>query len=158
MALINLFGARRRWAHGLFGVAAACCGASVQAGFETPAVGLSMASVLAADRPGWLAAGDDCEDEPGVAASPLASAASWEIRTVDRTLNGALGRWAASAGWQLLWEVPNDYAVEAETSIPGTFEQAVAAVTHNMAASDIPLKAIFYKGNHVLRIVVKGAE
>ncbi|MET3133300.1 hypothetical protein AAKU55_003590 [Oxalobacteraceae bacterium GrIS 1.11] len=85
-------------------------------------------------------------------------APKWEIKPIDRTLNVALARWAASAGWQLLWEVPVDYAVEAETTIPGTFEQAVETVTKSMETAEIPLKAIFYKGNNVIRIVVKGAE
>jgi hypothetical protein len=206
---------RRRWTHCLFGVAAACSGASVWAGFETSAAAnLSMSSVLVAERPNWLSASDDCGDdesgsasgsssETGVAAPtreataerpsesarvllavldkksqggaasavppvptaapvPAAPAApaipTWEIRSLDGTLNAALARWATSAGWQLLWEVPVDYAVEADTKIPGSFEEAVEAVIRNMETSEIPLKAIFYKGNHVLRIVVKGAE
>jgi hypothetical protein len=103
-----------------------------------------------------------------VKAAPVAAAAAvplgpspivkWDIRPGDKTLNGALARWAQNAGWQLVWEVPVDYAVEAETSIPGTFEHAIETVTKSMETAEIPLKAIFYKGNSVIRIVVKGAE
>ncbi len=88
----------------------------------------------------------------------LAAAPKWEMRPADRTLNVAMARWAAQAGWQLLWEIPVDYAVEAETSLGGTFEQAVEAVTKSMESAEIPLKAIFYTGNRVIRIVAKGAE
>lgn len=91
-------------------------------------------------------------------AGSAAKASTWDIKAMDRTLNAALARWAYVAGWQLLWEVPIDYAVEADTSIGGTFEQAVETVTQSMAGAEIPLKAIFYQGNRVLRIVAKGAE
>ncbi|MFC7518880.1 toxin co-regulated pilus biosynthesis Q family protein [Herbaspirillum sp. GCM10030257] len=83
---------------------------------------------------------------------------TWEIVPADKTLNAALARWAASAGWQLVWELPVDYAVDARTTVPGTFEEAVGVVTKSMGSAEIPLKAIFYAGNKVLRIVAKGAE
>jgi hypothetical protein len=76
----------------------------------------------------------------------------------DKTLNAALSRWAASAGWQLVWELTVDYAVDTQTSIPGTFEDAVTAVVKSMDAAEMPMQAIFYKGNRVLRIVSKGAK
>lgn len=107
---------------------------------------------------GGVAGAQPATSAPPAPAPAAPVIASWEIRSGDRTLNAALARWAANAGWQLLWEVPVDYAVEADTSIPGTFEQAVEVVTRSMGTAEIPLKAIFYKGNHVLRIVVKGAE
>lgn len=92
------------------------------------------------------------------AAAPGAASATWSIKALDRTLNAALQRWAYSAGWQLLWEAPIDYAVEADTNISGSFEQAVETVTQSMSTAEIPLKAIFYQGNRVLRIVAKGTE
>ncbi|MGZ3237541.1 MAG: toxin co-regulated pilus biosynthesis Q family protein [Burkholderiaceae bacterium] len=82
----------------------------------------------------------------------------WEIALTDKTLNGALARWSVAAGWQLMWELSVDYAVEARTTIPGTFEEAVEMVTKSMGTAEIPMKAIFYKGNKVLRIVQKGVK
>lgn len=96
---------------------------------------------------------------PVTAPVNTASAAGmWEIVPADKTLNTALARWAATAGWQLLWELPVDYAVDARTSVPGTFEEAVGMVAESMETAEIPMKAIFYEGNRVLRIVAKGAE
>lgn len=110
---------------------------------------------------------------PAAAAAPVAAPVSapvtspvntapaagmWEIVPADKTLNTALARWAATAGWQLLWELPVDYAVDARTSVPGTFEEAVGMVAESMETAEIPMKAIFYEGNRVLRIVAKGAE
>lgn len=83
---------------------------------------------------------------------------TWEIFPTDKTLNAALARWAAAAGWQLVWELPVDYAVETRTSVPGTFEEAVGMVAKSMESAEIPMKAIFYAGNKVLRIVAKGVE
>lgn len=86
------------------------------------------------------------------------ASAAWDIVPADKTLNTALARWAAQAGWQLVWELPVDYAVEARTSVPGTFEEAVGTVARSMDSAEIPMKAIFYAGNKVLRIVAKGVE
>lgn len=82
----------------------------------------------------------------------------WEISPTDKTLNAALARWTAIAGWQLSWELPVDYSVEVKTDVPGTFEQAVELVTKSMDSAEIPMKAIFYNGNKVLRIVQKGTK
>jgi hypothetical protein len=87
-----------------------------------------------------------------------ASSQAWEISPTDKTLNAALARWTAIAGWQLSWELPVDYSVEVKTVVPGTFEQAVELVTNSMDTAEIPMKAIFYSGNKVLRIVQKGTK
>lgn len=88
----------------------------------------------------------------------LPAGRDWEINIADKTLNNTLARWAASTGWQLLWELPVDYAVEAHTRLHGTFEEAVAVVARSMEAAEIPMKAVFYQGNKVLRIMAKGSE
>jgi type III secretion protein C len=82
----------------------------------------------------------------------------WEVLQGDKTLNGTLHRWAASAGWQLMWELPVDYAVAARTELHGSFADAVGMVVKSMEGAEIPMKAIFYDGNRVLRIVAKGTE
>lgn len=106
---------------------------------------------------------------PSIAATPLPVAPAavgiaasatrdWEIIVSDKTLNATMARWAAAAGWQLLWELPVDYAVEARTRVSGTFEEAVAIVARSMEGAEIPMKAVFYQGNKVLRIIAKGSE
>jgi len=96
--------------------------------------------------------------EPVASPAPPPAEPVWEITVADKTLNAALSRWAGSAGWQLLWELPVDYAVEARTTVPGNFDQAVRTVVHSMESAEIPMKAVFYQGNKVLRIMVKGSE
>jgi hypothetical protein len=83
---------------------------------------------------------------------------AWVVTPADKTLNTALARWAALAGWQLVWELPVDYAVSVRTEIRGSFTEAVGMVARSMDSAEIPMKAIFYEGNHVLRIVAKGSE
>lgn len=82
----------------------------------------------------------------------------WEVLASDRTLNATLARWSRSAGWQMVWELPVDYTIDARASISGSFEEAIAAVSRSMEQAEVPMNAIFYDGNKVLRIVVKGRE
>jgi hypothetical protein len=99
---------------------------------------------------------DDCDDAADDAAAPRPAAVpSWDVTPADKTLKAALMRWAEAAGWQLVWELPVDYAVSARTEIKGRFTDAVEAIAASMATADTPMKAIFYDGNRVLRIVAR---
>ena len=82
----------------------------------------------------------------------------WSTTPADKTLQNALARWAIAAGWQLFWELPQDYSVEAAASINGSFEDAITAVTNSLQQNDVPVSAVFFEGNRVLRIVAKGAQ
>ncbi len=79
----------------------------------------------------------------------------WEVIPSDKTLKAALTRWTAAANWQLVWELPVDYAVSVRTEIKGSFSEAVETVAKSMETAEMPMKAIFYEGNRVLRIVAK---
>ena len=108
-----------------------------------------------------LHAAPEAQAGGGASAAPAAPAApqpAWEVRPADKTLNTTLARWAAAAGWQLVWELPVDYAVSVRTEIRGSFTEAVEMVAKSMDSAEIPMKAIFYDGNRVLRIVAKGTE
>ncbi|WP_256081772.1 TcpQ domain-containing protein [Massilia sp. YIM B04103] len=83
---------------------------------------------------------------------------AWDISPSDLTLNAALARWAAAAGWQLLWELPVDYAVQVRTTVSGSFEDAVGTVITSLDSAEMPMKAVFYKGNKVLRIMGRGVQ
>ena len=82
-------------------------------------------------------------------------APAWDVTPADKTVKAALTRWAEAAGWQLVWELPVDYAVSARTEIKGTFTAAVEAIAASMSTADTPMKVIFYDGNRVLRIVAR---
>ncbi len=102
---------------------------------------------------------------PGGAPAPVATALTqppaepvWLIRIEDRSLRAVFARWTESAGWQLSWEAPVDYAIDARATLTGSLESAVEAVVKSLFKVDVPVKAIFYRGNKVLRVVAKGAE
>jgi hypothetical protein len=82
----------------------------------------------------------------------------WELDATDSSLKRGLQRWCEVSGWQLVWELPVDFPIVARASFVGGFEQAVAAIALSMQNSQMPIKAVFYRGNNVLRIVAKGAQ
>lgn len=82
----------------------------------------------------------------------------WQVTHADNTVRRVLERWSAQAGWQLVWELPVDYPIEAEASITSQFEVAVETLTKSLQSADVPPKAIIYRGNRVLRVVARGTE
>ena len=93
-----------------------------------------------------------------VVVTPVLPPPVWDIKATDKTLKAAVERWASTSGWQISWELLVDYPVDATASITGSFEEAVEAVVKSMERAETPMKAIFYSGNKVLRIVAKGTE
>lgn len=116
----------------------------------------AVASAAPAAPPPAPAAAAPVPPAPVKAAPPPLP--TWEILPRDRSVRTALERWTASAGWQLSWELAVDYPVVARTSISGTFESAVEAVAQSLERAEVPVKAVMYRGNRVLRIVAKGSE
>ncbi|HEY4350793.1 MAG TPA: toxin co-regulated pilus biosynthesis Q family protein [Paraburkholderia sp.] len=94
---------------------------------------------------------------PTVAPTPPPVQQTWRIEPSDRTVRAALTRWAQEAGWQLVWEAPTDFSVDAAATVHGTFDEALQQVVSALAHSNAPVQAILYQGNKVLRIVAKGA-
>jgi hypothetical protein len=96
------------------------------------------------------------------AAAPRAAvkgpAPRWSLNESDKTLKAALERWSQTAGWRLLWELGVDYRIGAAATVDGSFEDAVSTVMHNLNQAEVPPKAIFYRGNQVVRIVARGME
>ncbi|WAC74556.1 toxin co-regulated pilus biosynthesis Q family protein [Roseateles sp. SL47] len=82
----------------------------------------------------------------------------WSLSEDDRTLRVALDRWAQQAGWRLFWEMGVDYPITASASINGNFEDAISMVVRSLEQADVPPKAIFYRGNQVLRVIPRGKE
>jgi len=112
-------------------------------------------SAFAADLP--AAPAERMKPVVAEAAMP-APGSTWLLNVNDLTLKRAMQRWAAVAGWQLVWELQADYPITAYAEVPGDFESAVGTVAQSLEHADVPVKAIFYRGNKVLRIVAKGAQ
>lgn len=79
----------------------------------------------------------------------------WEIKSSDKTVFGAMKRWAKTAGWQLMWDTEgNDYPVIAEASYKGQFDVAVGGVMASLERSQYPLRACLYE-NRAVRVIHK---
>ncbi len=79
----------------------------------------------------------------------------WKLTPADGTIKAALARWAKQADWKMSWEMPNDedFHFDQSASYTGSFEDAVRHLAISLKESALPIKAIFYRGNRVLRIV-----
>ncbi|MBN3785014.1 MULTISPECIES: toxin co-regulated pilus biosynthesis Q family protein [Burkholderia] len=91
------------------------------------------------------------------ASLPVADAPVWDVRASDGTIRGVLLRWARTAGWQLVWDAPVDFSIDAQATLRGSFEDALQVLVASLGRTATPIQAILYQGNHVLRVVAQGA-
>lgn len=122
-------------------------GAAATAG-QPPVADMPAADMPAADLP--------AADMP-VADVPLRTLPAWDVRVSDGTIRGVLSRWANTAGWQLVWDAPVDFSIDAQATLRGSFEDALQALVASLGRTSTPIQAILYRGNHVLRVVAQGA-
>lgn len=108
-------------------------------------------ALVAGDAPAGTSA--RAADDGGEAA-PASRNQQWDIRIEDRTVYGALRRWAAQSRprRQVSWEIPVDFPVTVTDSFSGSFEAAVSRVMSALEMADYPPKGCFHS-NGVLRVV-----
>lgn len=86
---------------------------------------------------------------------------TWEVRVSDVRLENTFARWAAAAGYTLLWDADRHVLISAADAFSGDFLAAVDRVLKSPAISqsDYPLEAVVY-ANHppVLRITRDGEQ
>jgi hypothetical protein len=92
------------------------------------------------------------------ALEPAEVQTEWQMRPSDGSVRNALARWAKEAGWQFVWDVPTDFAIDATATVHGTLEEALRQVVEALAGSAVPIQAVMYKRNRVLRVIAKGAN
>ncbi|MEY3200965.1 MAG: hypothetical protein RIR70_515 [Pseudomonadota bacterium] len=78
---------------------------------------------------------------------------AWTLAREDRTVRTALERWARQMEWNVSWEFPTDFQIEFNADFDGDFIDAVAKVVEGLSVPERPVRAEFYKGNRVLRIL-----
>lgn len=89
-----------------------------------------------------------------VAAPPVAAASSAPLQLVIRqghSVDEELRAYARPAGWDLVWEA-GPYVAERELVVAGGFEAAVASLLQGVNESGIRMRAVFYRGNHTVRV------
>lgn len=80
----------------------------------------------------------------------------WAMTASDVTLRRALGKWAAKAGWQLVWEASVDVPINVTATFEGDFRTAVKRLFQSLSAADVNLTGMLYAGNRVLRVTESG--
>ena len=95
----------------------------------------------------------------------VAPAAGVEVKPIDverwRLTAGHLVRqdltdWGSKSGWQVLWHLPRDWTIPADTEFGGDFKEAASAVIRTLAENGLVIRGQFYDGNRTL--VVSGAS
>jgi len=88
------------------------------------------------------------------AQAPAASTQEpWQVNLTDQTMSILLRRWAAQAGWQLVWEAERDFLIDSNFSLQGDFLTVLESVMRSVQRSDYPLQAVANSRTRVLRIV-----
>lgn len=91
-----------------------------------------------------------------VAPPPKPTPEQWKLNTSDVTLRRALGKWAAKAGWQLVWDASVDVPINVSATFEGDFRSAVKRLFQSLSAADVNLTGMLYAGNNVLRVTESG--
>lgn len=73
----------------------------------------------------------------------------WDVREGE-TLSVVLRRWGAEAGYTIVYQSPNDYILQANVVLRGTFPEAAGEVIESFSNAQPPVAGDFYIGNRVL--------
>jgi len=88
----------------------------------------------------------------GATDKPALPLPTWEVRADDKTIQGAIVRWAKTANWQVVWDTPVDYPTKVSANFTGSFEDAADALLRAFRSAESPLHGCFYEGNKVFRV------
>ncbi len=80
---------------------------------------------------------------------------TWTL-TAGRTIGQELQAWGMKAGWKVIWTMPRDWTVPANTGFSGQFETAAADVINTLAANGALIRAQFYDGNKTMVVTGPG--
>ena len=83
--------------------------------------------------------------------NPVEDARTWEI-VKGEMLKAQLERWAADAGYTLIWSAHNDYEMQSNSSFTGSFQAAVKAFFGALQSGGHALRVTIYEGNHVMEV------
>lgn len=78
-------------------------------------------------------------------------AKTWSVKS-GATLRDTFTTWAGQSGWQLSWELQDDFTVGGNASYVGEFEVAVDSIMKSVKLNNPSLNHKFFYGNHMLRV------
>lgn len=76
---------------------------------------------------------------------------SWEI-VKGEMLKAQLERWAADAGYTLIWSAHNDYEMQSNSTFNGPFKDAVKAFFGALQSNGHALRVTIFEGNNVMEV------
>ena len=76
---------------------------------------------------------------------------SWEI-VKGEMLKAQLERWAADAGYTLIWSAHNDYEMQSNSTFNGPFKDAVKAFFGALQSNGHALRVTIFEGNSVVEV------
>lgn len=68
------------------------------------------------------------------------------------SLQALVASWSAQVGYQMVWDVPYDYKIEASFTLNGTFEQAITQLFNAFISSDQPMKVDIYQQQKLIHV------
>lgn len=80
---------------------------------------------------------------------------TWKLH-VGKLVGMELQEWAKKDGWTVVWQVPKDWNVAAETTFEGDFKTASSAVINSLANSGAIIRAQFHDLNKTLVVTGPG--
>ena len=86
--------------------------------------------------------------------SSFQSVNKWSIRSGER-FSVAMSEWCKKAGCSGLYWEAGDLESELSQTFEGSFEEAVTKAIETLANQGVPIRAVFYSGNGVVRIMEK---
>jgi len=78
---------------------------------------------------------------------------TWTMRT-GHTVGQELQAWGVRAGWKIIWNMPKDWAVPAQSTFYGDFQKVASDVIITLASNGALVRAQFFEGNKT--VVVTG--
>lgn len=83
--------------------------------------------------------------------SSLGSSVTWVVRS-GMSLREVLVSWTQFAGWQLVWDMADDFALGADARFTGEFDSAVTQLIDAIAQSGELVSVTLYAGNQTVRV------
>lgn len=100
-------------------------------------------------RPTFMSTTDKTEQTEAGSQEPII----WEINPEKtKTYKEALTRWATTANWELIWNLPKPYQVANRAQFSGSFIDVFSSATEALGRAIGPIDVHIYKGSRVITI------
>ncbi|EHJ2437152.1 TPA: TcpQ domain-containing protein [Salmonella enterica subsp. enterica serovar Bahrenfeld] len=82
----------------------------------------------------------------------VAPASNYWIANRGESLQALTVRWAELAGYQVVWDIPYDYQIDASFVLNGSFIDVIKKLYNEFSNSDRPMKIDIYKQQKLIHV------